>query len=157
MYLTLTSSILSGAIYSYRFRSILSFYSLPKIIARSTKLSSLRFWIVSLSARFSSKKCVLIPTPLLPVACYSSRAVPRVEDTVALDGLKHTAIMSTTTANNGDDEVRSKPQQSPLASQRGKADNTSADSAKTGRTGGYFTLGYKEGFSQWVSRESQGK
>ena len=65
--------------------------------------------------------------------------------------------MSTATANDGDDEVRSKPQQSPLASQRVKANNTSADSAKTGRTGGYFTLGYKEGFSQWVSRESQGK
>ena len=132
-------------------------YCLPKILARSTKPSSLRFCIVSLSARFSSKKCIVIPTPLLPVACYSSRALPRVEDTVAIDDLKHTAIMATTTADDGDDEVRSKPQQSPLASQRGKEDNTSADSAKSGRTGGYFTLGYKEGFSQWVSRESRGK
>ena len=138
------------------FHSIPFFHCLPKILARYTKPSSLRFWIVSLSARFSSKKCILIPAPLLPVACYSSRAVPRVEDIVALDGLEHKAIMSTTPANVGDDEVRSKPQQSPLASQRGKADNTPADPAKTGRTSGYFTLGYKEGFSQWVSRTSQG-
>ncbi|CAD6578754.1 MAG: hypothetical protein ASARMPREDX12_008959 [Alectoria sarmentosa] len=57
--------------------------------------------------------------------------------------------MSTTTANGGDDEFRPSSQHSPLASQREKASNTPTETNQTGRVGGYFTLGYKEGFSQW--------
>lgn len=53
------------------------------------------------------------------------------------------------TANGGDDKVRSSSQHSPLASQRNKASNTPTEANRTGRIGGYFTLGYKEGFSQW--------
>lgn len=45
-------------------------------------------------------------------------------------------------ANNGDD-LRGKTQQSPLASQRAKEQGTQPK-------GGYFPLGTKEGFSQWV-------
>lgn len=78
-------------------------------------------------------------------------------DAVHLEGLQHTATMPTATANGGNDEIRSSSQHSPLASQRQKASNTSTETNKTGRTGGYFTLGYKEGFSQWVSKAPQRK
>jgi len=59
--------------------------------------------------------------------------------------------MSAATADSGDDEVRSRNQQPMLASQRHKAGNdTPTEENRTGRFGNYFTLGYKEGFSQWV-------
>lgn len=59
--------------------------------------------------------------------------------------------MSATTADSGgDDELRSRSQQSPLASQRTKASNAPNEANRTGRMSSYFTLGYKEGFSQWV-------
>lgn len=59
--------------------------------------------------------------------------------------------MSAATADSGDDEVRSRNQQPMLASQRHKAgNNTPTEANRTGKFGGYFTLGYKEGFSQWV-------
>ena len=55
--------------------------------------------------------------------------------------------MAAATANSNEgDEMRSKTQQSPLASQRAKAEGN--------KSGGYFTLGYKEGFSQWVCKDS---
>ncbi|CAF9909622.1 MAG: hypothetical protein ALECFALPRED_005856 [Alectoria fallacina] len=57
--------------------------------------------------------------------------------------------MSTTTATGGDEEFRSSSQHSPSASQREEANNTPTETNRTGRVGGYFTLGYKEGFSQW--------
>lgn len=61
------------------------------------------------------------------------------------------ATMSAATADSGDDEVRSRNQQPMLASQRHKAGNdTPTEENRTGRFGNYFTLGYKEGFSQWV-------
>lgn len=63
--------------------------------------------------------------------------------------------MSTATANGGDDEFRSSSQRSPLASQRDRANNTPTEANRTGRLGGYFTLGYKEGFSQWVGKVHQ--
>ena len=55
--------------------------------------------------------------------------------------------MSSATTDGGDDELRTN---SPLASQREKAGNTPTVTNRTGRKGGYFPLGYKEGFSQWV-------
>ncbi|KAF2135868.1 uncharacterized protein K452DRAFT_259998 [Aplosporella prunicola CBS 121167] len=45
-----------------------------------------------------------------------------------------------------DDEFSSRSQQSPLASQRARAQPSQPP---TGRFQGYFPLGYKEGFSQW--------
>lgn len=58
--------------------------------------------------------------------------------------------MSATTANTGgDDELRSRSQRSPLASQRAKQSNTPTEANRTGKFGGYFPLGYKEAYSQW--------
>ncbi|KAH7052100.1 Alpha/Beta hydrolase protein [Macrophomina phaseolina] len=51
---------------------------------------------------------------------------------------------------SGDDEFRSRTQQSPLASQRAKQQGSAPPSAPNGRGySGWFPLGYKEGFSQW--------
>ncbi len=59
--------------------------------------------------------------------------------------------MSAATADSGDDEVHSRSQQPMLASQRHKAGNdTPTEENRSGRFGRYFTLGYKEGFNQWV-------
>ncbi|MCJ1424211.1 hypothetical protein MMC29_002098 [Sticta canariensis] len=57
--------------------------------------------------------------------------------------------MATTSTDSKDDEFKSRDQQNPLASQRLEQHNTPSESNRTGRLGGYFTLGYKEGFSQW--------
>lgn len=65
--------------------------------------------------------------------------------------------MSTATTDGDDDEVRTTSRHSPLASQRKAAENTSTKTDSKGSTGGYFTLGYKEGFSQWVRKASQSK
>ena len=62
--------------------------------------------------------------------------------------------MSRVTADGGDDQVQTNSRNSPLASQRNKVNNTSTETNSRGRTGGYFTLGYKEGFSQWVNIRS---
>lgn len=48
--------------------------------------------------------------------------------------------------NNGD-ELRTKTQQSPLASQRAKEEGQ----PQVGRFTQWFPLGAKEGFNQWVS------
>ena len=58
-----------------------------------------------------------------------------------------------TAASGGDDDYRSRAQQSPLASQRAKKANTPTEANRTGRiSAGYFPLGYKEGFNQWVGQ-----
>jgi hypothetical protein len=59
------------------------------------------------------------------------------------------SVMATTTSGE-DDDYKSKSQQSPLASQRAKE---TGQAKRTGRFTGYFPLGYKEGFSQWVRRQ----
>jgi cardiolipin-specific phospholipase len=61
--------------------------------------------------------------------------------------------MSTATADGSDDDFRTRGQQSPLASQRAKQSNDHSEANETGRISGYFPLGYKEGFSQWVSAD----
>lgn len=64
--------------------------------------------------------------------------------------------MALTGESGGPDEVQTRVQQSPLASQRAKQDSDSGKNGQTAKAGGYFTLGYKEGFSQWVGiRKSQ--
>ena len=58
--------------------------------------------------------------------------------------------MSAATANDSDDDFRARGQQPILASQRAKENTTPSEANRTGRMGGMFTLGYKDGFSQWV-------
>ena len=55
--------------------------------------------------------------------------------------------MATATGNGGD--ISKRTQQSPLAAQREKAQGLQP------RKGGFFTLGYKEAVSQWVSYARQ--
>ena len=65
--------------------------------------------------------------------------------------------MARVTTDGGDDQVQRGSRNSPLASQRSKVNNTSTETNSRGRTGGYFTLGYKEGFNQWVTVPFQGR
>ena len=58
--------------------------------------------------------------------------------------------MATATANDSDDDFQTRGQKPMLASQRAKQNGAPSEANRTGRVGGYFTLGYKEGFSQWV-------
>ena len=58
--------------------------------------------------------------------------------------------MATATADGSDDNIRSRGQQPMLASQREKANNTPTEANRTGKFGGFFTLGYKDAVSQWV-------
>ena len=117
----------------------------------SANLSSLSLVSIKPSVGLSSKERILRLFLSPVVGLQSPRSVTWVSSGVQLEGLQNTVIMSTDTADGGDDEVRSSSQQSPLASQRKTAGNTSTE---TKRTGGYFTLGYKEGFNQWVSKGS---
>ena len=61
---------------------------------------------------------------------------------------RNVSVMATATSG-GDDDFKSKSQQSPLASQRARE---GGQEKRAGRFTGYFPLGYKEGFSQWVGR-----
>lgn len=58
--------------------------------------------------------------------------------------------MTATAANGGNDDTRMRTQQSPLASKRARESNTPTEENRKGKFGGFFTLGYKEGFTQWV-------
>ena len=62
--------------------------------------------------------------------------------------------MSTATANDSDDDFRTRGQQPVLASQRAKQNNTPTEANRTGKVGGYFPLGYKDAISQWVRNPS---
>lgn len=65
--------------------------------------------------------------------------------------VRHSSTMSISTSPGSDNGFNSRSQQSPLASQRAKqAANAPSEANRTGRFGNYFTLGYKESFSQWV-------
>ena len=64
---------------------------------------------------------------------------------------RHSSAMATASTSGSDDDLRSKSQQSPLASQRAKSQQHPSEANRTGRfSRGYFPLGYKEGFNQWV-------
>lgn len=58
--------------------------------------------------------------------------------------------MASATTDGSSDDLRTRTQQSPLASKRAQQGNTPTEANRKGRFGGFFTLGYKEGFSQWV-------
>lgn len=62
------------------------------------------------------------------------------------------STMAGTGASDNDDISYSRPQQSPLASQRGKQNTGPNESTQSqaATSGGLFPLGFKEGFSQWV-------
>lgn len=59
-------------------------------------------------------------------------------------------MMNNSTPSDRDSGLAARGQQSPLASQRAKQQNNSQEQNRTGKMGGFFTLGYKEGFAQWV-------
>lgn len=65
---------------------------------------------------------------------------------------RRSSTMASTSASGNDDISYSRPQQSPLASQRGKqnASPNESNQSQTAKSGGFFPLGFKEGFSQWV-------
>ncbi|KAL8996338.1 MAG: hypothetical protein Q9169_004138 [Polycauliona sp. 2 TL-2023] len=57
--------------------------------------------------------------------------------------------MAATTNDGGNDGARMRTQQSPLASERARDSSTPSEENRKGKFGGFFTLGYKEGFNQW--------
>ena len=59
-------------------------------------------------------------------------------------------MAATATASGRDDDISTKTQQPMLASQRAKQNRAAAEENQTAKRGGFFPLGYKEGFSQWV-------
>lgn len=65
---------------------------------------------------------------------------------------RRSSTMASTSASGNDDISYSRPQQSPLASQRGKqnAGANESNQSQTAKSSGFFPLGIKEGFSQWV-------
>ena len=62
--------------------------------------------------------------------------------------------MSTINVDGEDDHLRSRKQQSVLASKRVEPNTTPTETNRTGKLSGYFPLGYKDGFSQWVRDSS---
>lgn len=65
---------------------------------------------------------------------------------------RRSSTMAGTSVSDNDDISYSRPQQSPLASQRGKQNTGPNESTQSqaAKSGGFFPLGFKEGFSQWV-------
>lgn len=65
---------------------------------------------------------------------------------------RRSSTMASTSTGGNDDISYSRPQQSPLASQRGKqnAALNESNQSQVVKSGGLFPLGFKEGFSQWV-------
>ena len=104
------------------------------------------------NAALSCQRYILLRLFVSPsvVSCSPPSAI-WVRSALPPEVLRITAIMSKVTADGGDEQVQRSSRHSPLASQRDKVNNTSTETKSRGRTGGYFTLGYKEGFSQWVT------
>lgn len=65
---------------------------------------------------------------------------------------RRSSTMASTSASDNDDISYPRPQQSPLASQRGKqnAGPNESNQSQPAKSSGFFPLGIKEGFSQWV-------
>ena len=68
--------------------------------------------------------------------------------------IRRTSAMATATANGNDDDLRTRTQQPMLARQRAKQSGTAAEDGLQAKRPGFFPLGYKEGFSQWVANFS---
>ena len=58
--------------------------------------------------------------------------------------------MTAVTPNDTQSGIHARAQQSPLASQRAKQNNQPSGNNTRAKSGPFFTLGYKDGFSQWV-------
>lgn len=65
---------------------------------------------------------------------------------------RRSSTMAGTSARDNDDLSYSRPQQSPLASQRGEQNTgpNGSNQSQAAKGGGFFPLGFKEAFSQWV-------
>lgn len=65
---------------------------------------------------------------------------------------RRSSTMTGTSASDNDDLSYSRPQQSPLASQRGEQNigANGSNQSQAAKSGGFFPLGFKEAFSQWV-------
>lgn len=104
------------------------------------------------SVQFSS----FIPSAQIRVAGNSPRALNCRRAILAhlqSRGLsRRLSTMARTSASGNDDISYSRPQQSPLASQRGKQNTNPSEGnqSQAVKGGGFFPLGFKEGFSQWV-------
>ena len=96
------------------------------------------------------KRSKLAPTRTARAAADRTNQVRR--QNLGLRSLNRRSSAMAATASDSGDNIGSRTQQSPLASQRAKANNAPTEANRTGRFGGYFTLGYKEGFSQWVGQ-----
>ena len=108
---------------------------------------------ISAFDKFSSPGSSSSTSPLAPRRLLLGRALTTRQPSfqVYCKSRFYYTTMTSATANAGeDDELRSKPQQSPLASQRAKQNNTPTEANRAGKSGGYFPLGYKEAYSQWV-------
>lgn len=120
--------------------------SLPGRAASSTISTSI------VRVQFSS----FVPSPQTRVAGNSARVLSRRRIILArlqsrgLSGRLST--MAGASASDNDDISYSRPQQSPLASQRGKQNTgpNESNQSQAAKGGGFFPLGFKEGFSQWV-------
>jgi hypothetical protein len=63
----------------------------------------------------------------------------------------HITLSATMAEPNGEEAVRSRAQQPVLARHRTK--EQVEQNKKTQQSPGFFPMGYKEGFSQWVSHD----
>lgn len=114
--------------------------TIPTSIARvqfSSFIQSAQTRVAGNSARASSRRRIIL-------AHLQSRSLSR-----------RSSTMAGTRASDNDDISYSKPQQSPLASQRGKQSTgpNEGNQSQTAKIGRFFPLGFKEGFSQWVWRD----
>ena len=122
-----------------------------------------KLW-ATLRQRCSAKNTLLttpttLPTSPLTVIVYQQESSRRLSKIGKILRLRVTAPGNVarayssgmaSTASGSTEEQRSRQQQPMLASQRAKLEQAPRDT-RSGRISAYFPLGYKEGFSQWVS------
>jgi hypothetical protein len=133
-------------------------------------LSGVPFFSVSIVLYIPVEEAVLLPLNHIAIKLYSSQALPSLilrtasSETTAVRHLSNLinrsegqirpssySTMSASASSTSSDDVPPRGQQPMLASQRAKEQSRAPTEAnRTGRFTGYFPLGYKEGFSQWV-------
>jgi hypothetical protein len=103
---------------------------------------------------FKLHSSIALPSLLLRTASSETAAVRHLSNlAIRSEGQLRPSYstMSASTSSASSDDVRPRGQQPMLASQRAKEQtNASSAASRTSRFTGYFPLGYKEGFSQWV-------
>lgn len=134
---------------SYLLPALFSFLRLTKTVLASNRIH------FKTSAHRCQQNASLYTSALFSSSTTPSRA-SKAHSTSSYDHRRWGQLPSrnqttmASTSNNNSDNLRPKTQQSPLASQRAKQSSTPSESNRTARFTGYFPLGYKEGFSQWV-------